>query len=190
MKMKSAILLIAFTISTLNCLAQNGINFLPKQLSKEIKSQYKCDKPILVELNNSSVLVNDPLFEKYFKINNTSLIGYMYIGRVTTCRAGICSSPNKLSKNDSYEFFDYFILFDTLAKILAVNVYNYEASHGQEITVKRWLNQFAGYNGNSELYVGKNIDAISGATISAHSITFDISSKTDYLRKYILESTD
>ena len=188
MKKRSVIILAIFIITIVNCLAQNEINFKPKQLIKEINNQYKCDNPVFAELENNSNLVLDTINEKFFKITNSTQIGYIYVGRVKTCRAGVCSVPDKFKSKDSYEFFDYFILFDTLARILSVNIFNYEATHGQEISVKSWLKQFVGYDGSDELNVGKNIDAISGATISVHSITFDISSKTKVLKKYIFET--
>jgi hypothetical protein len=183
--MKIIIILSGFLISVLNFIGQNEINFKPKQLFKEVKNQFKCENPIFVEFENNSEIITNSLNEKYFKIkNNLLLIGYTYIGRVKTCRTAFCSASNNFKK-DTQEFFDYFILFDTLAKIIAVNIYNYQASHGQEITIKSWLNQFIGYDGSSELIVGKNIDAISGATISVHSITNDILNKTRMLKKYI-----
>jgi len=186
---QGVILLIMLSISVVNCLAQNKINFIPKQLMNEIKRQYKCNNPVFTEINNTVGMVEDTSFEKYFKIGHCQqYIGYVFIGRVKTCRAGVCSLPDKF-RNDSYEFFDYFILFDSTAKILAVNIFNYEATHGHEITVKSWLKQFVGFDGSNELIVGKNIDAISGATISVHSITLDISSKTKALKKYLLENT-
>jgi hypothetical protein len=183
--MRIIILFTVCVISVINVWAQNEINFSPKQLVKEINNQYKCDNTVLVDIANHSEIVIDTLNEKYLKIeNNSTLIGYIYIGRVKTCRSGVCSTPDKF-KNDSYEFFDYYILFDTMARILNVNIFNYEASHGHEITVKSWLKQFKGYDGKSELIVGKNIDAISGATISVHSITYDVSNKTEMLNEYI-----
>ena len=48
--------------------------------------------------------------------------------------------------------------------------------------VKGWLNQFIGYDGTKTLRVGKEIDSISGATISAYGITTDIQQKTFYLQ--------
>ncbi len=189
--MRIIIILSGFLISVLNCIGQNKINFRPKQLFKELKHQFKCESPIFVELENNSEIITNSLNEKYFKIkNNLLLIGYTYIGRVKTCRTAFCSASYNNLKKDSQEFFDYFILFDTSAKIIAVNIYNYQASHGQEITIKSWLNQFIGYDGSSELNVGKNIDAISGATISVNSITNDISNKTKMLKKYITQQND
>jgi hypothetical protein len=61
-------------------------------------------------------------------------------------------------------------------------VYNYEATHGHEITVKSWLNPFIGFDGTKTLRVGKEIDSIAGATISASGITDDIQVKTLILK--------
>jgi len=186
--MKSVILLVIFVISIVNSEAQNEINFRPKQLIKKINNQFKCDNHTLAELELNSIFALDTINEKFFKITNSTQLGFIYVGRVKTCRASVCSVPYQFKSKDSYEFFDYFILFDTLARIVSVNIFNYEATHGQEISAKSWLKQFVGYDGSDELNVAKNIDAISGATISVHSITFDISSKTEVLKKYILET--
>ncbi len=43
---------------------------------------------------------------------------------------------------------------------------------------KGWLKQFTGYDGSDTLEVGKNVDAISGATISVYGITLDVQMKT------------
>jgi Na+-translocating ferredoxin:NAD+ oxidoreductase RnfG subunit len=73
-------------------------------------------------------------------------------------------------------------LFDKTKSVTSVVVYNYEATHGQEITAKGWLKQFLGYNGSRNLVVGKNIDSISGATISVNAITADIARNTALLK--------
>ncbi|MFO7723182.1 MAG: hypothetical protein R6V49_08180 [Bacteroidales bacterium] len=52
-------------------------------------------------------------------------------------------------------------------------------------TAKRWLRQFIGYNGTSELVVGKNEDAISGATVSVQGITADIIIKQALFRSLV-----
>ena len=69
----------------------------------------------------------------------------------------------------------------------AVEIFNYQATYGYEITNKRWLKQFIGFGEDELLEVGKNIDAISGATISVHAITYDIQEKTDFLRQLSLD---
>ncbi len=72
-----------------------------------------------------------------------------------------------------YDYFDYSIYFseDLVVKGLIVTVYR--STHGAAICQKKWLSQFIGYDGG-ELNLGKEIDAISGATFSAESIVMDI----------------
>ncbi|MCF8222669.1 MAG: FMN-binding protein [Bacteroidales bacterium] len=115
---------------------------------------------------------------KFFMIENPdNKTGYLYIGRVFTCHAGGCSIANtdRTGKESaSTEYFDYFIIYNKLKELVMVKVYNYQATHGYEISSRGWLKQFSGYNGSNEMRVNKNIDAISGATISVHAITEDI----------------
>jgi hypothetical protein len=108
---------------------------------------------------------------------------YAYLGRVNSCRAGGCSVHHFPEEVQNSEYFDYFVLFDSSCTVLFVKVYNYQASHGHEITAKGWLKQFVGYNGQNSLVAGKSIDAISGATISVNVITHDIEDKTNILRQ-------
>ncbi len=187
--MKASFLSVSILILMVYNLEQNNINFAPKQLFAEIKNISKSENPTFVQLQSNANFAIDTVNERYLKIQNASPVQFVYIGRVKTCRAGGCTSPKAATSNDSYEFFDYFILFDASAKVLSVRIYNYEATHGQEITVKKWLNQFIGYNGSEELTVGKNIDAVSGATISVYSITDNISLKTQRLKRYLLNQS-
>jgi hypothetical protein len=121
---------------------------------------------------------------RYFHLDDSlNRVKYVYVGRVNSCRAEGCSAPGSaLQGNAISEYFDYYILFDSSLSVLRVEVYNYAATHGQQITARRWLRQFIGYNGTAELVPGKNVDAISGATISVQGITADIMDKQALLR--------
>lgn len=178
----SAIVFLSSVFSAL----QNNINFTPKQLFSEIKKITKSENPVLTLIDLKSGLVKDSLNERFYVIENAEPVKFVYVARVNTCRAGGCSNPNKNKITDSYEFFDYFILFDKTAQILSVSVYNYEATHGHEITSPRWLKQFVGYTGKNDLDVGKDIDAISGATISVYSLSDNIAVATQRLNKYLV----
>jgi Na+-translocating ferredoxin:NAD+ oxidoreductase RnfG subunit len=79
-----------------------------------------------------------------------------------------------------YEKFDYFFLTDKNASILLVKVWQYRSTHGGAIAGKRWLKQFIGYTGGAIEY-GKDIQAISGATLSGNSIVHDIERAQDIL---------
>jgi hypothetical protein len=169
------------------CCATN-IDFNPKALKREISKQFKTDSYHLAELflsdssNGKNMILGK--FYKLFSVDD-NLLGYIYIGRVNSCRNGGCSSPDPLNQSNEFEFFDYFIIYNISNSILNLCIYNYEASHGQEITAKGWLKQFRGYDGSDKLEVGKEIDAISGATISVNSIVDDIVLKTHILQKYL-----
>ena len=108
-------------------------------------------------------------------------VKYVYVGRVNTCRTGGCSITAYEDLEQTKEFFDYYILYSATATIRNVKIFNYQSTHGQEVTAKSWLKQFANYNGKEPLVVGRNVDAISGATISVDATSFDIECKTKIL---------
>ena len=112
----------------------------------------------------------------FYKVsNNQQLIGYLYIGKCNTCRSGGCKNIKQLNfAEGDYEYFKYFMLLDNDFKILQVKIFDYQATHGHEIMNKFWLSKFKGYNVSKTIVYGKNIDAISGATVSAESLIFDI----------------
>lgn len=104
-----------------------------------------------------------------------TLAGYVYLGRVNSCKPGGCS-PDEGQEIivGEYEYFDYLVLFNTQRSVEEVKIYNYAATYGVQITSKAWLRQFEGYAGQEPLNYGKEIDAISGATVSALSLIADL----------------
>ena len=91
----------------------------------------------------------------YNIFDSDSLLGYAFIG----------TAP---SKTDTFE---YLVVFDPNLIVKKVNVLVYREDYGGEIGSNRWLKQFVGKARSTELAVGKNIAAISGATISVYSMT-------------------
>lgn len=161
-----------------------GLDFEDKNLKKEIQ---KIGGSETSELKEVSIPEAGFVQGKFFTFTDLSnLKKYIYVGRVNSCRAGGCSNPAlPASGLETSEYFDYFVVFDTSLSVQQVKVYNYQATHGQEVTNKGWLKQFQGYDGNRQLNVGKNIDAISGATVSVQGITNDIQEKTRLLKKIV-----
>ena len=72
-----------------------------------------------------------------------------------------------------FDYFDYSVFYSEDLTVLGLLVTVYRSTHGAGICQKRWLHQFVGYNGG-KLTVGREIDAISGATFSASSMVEDI----------------
>ncbi len=178
-----------FSIIAGSVCGQEGIDFSDKTLLRYLEKEGIQHPEKLMELSIPDSLEKKYSIDgKYFIIDPDDTIEYrsLYVGRVISCRAGGCSRPGK-SSNENPEYFDYYILFDKLKKIEAVRVYNYQATHGYEITAKGWLKQFYGYDGSGLLEVNKNIDAISGATISVNAITADIELQSKFLRDLNLD---
>lgn len=185
MKFKSGILLIACFLSLAFSAGQAEINYKHKTLTKALEKAGITDYSVVEEIVlPDSVMSSNSVNGKYFLVNKSvSQYKYIYVGRVNSCRAGGCSITNELPHDSNSEYFDYYILFDTSKAVQTVKVFNYQASHGQEITAKGWLKQFNGHDGSEPLQVDKNVDAISGATISVYAITYDVEMKTEILKQ-------
>lgn len=69
------------------------------------------------------------------------------------------------------------------AEVLQVKVFNYQATHGHEVSAPGWLRQFKGYRGEKTLRPGKEIDSISRATISVNAIKQDIENPNKTFKK-------
>lgn len=65
----------------------------------------------------------------------------------------------------------FLVLFDKEGTILNTHVVKYREAIGGEIGNKRWNIQFAGRNSQSTFAIGKEIDGISGATISVNAMS-------------------
>lgn len=179
--MKIIIVSILFVIFGDAVFTEANIN--KKRLNKEIESQFQLTEYELEKLITTSAKLNETNNGIFWTIiGKNESVGFVYTGRVFSCCKNGCTASQSLDASERTEFFDYFILFDKSKSVISVVVYNYEATRGQEVTAKGWLKQFAGYNGSKNLVVGKNIDSISGATISANAITTDITHKTLLLR--------
>ncbi len=186
---QSVLTLILFALSYL-AFGRGDINYEHKAIQKTLVKSCNMVNPQLSEVTLPKELCCN-LQGKFFSVTSDtdSDIKHMYIGRVNSCRAGGCSIPTALTQGGDSEYFDYLVLFNAQNDVVLVKVFNYQATHGHEVTAKGWLKQFIGYNtSDKDLEVGKNIDSISGATISVNSITQDISDKTRIINEYLSRS--
>jgi len=65
----------------------------------------------------------------------------------------------------------YLTCFNMDGQLINAHIVKYREDYGYEVGNRRWLNQFLGLDASSDYKVGKNIDGISGATISVNSVT-------------------
>ncbi|NOU61524.1 FMN-binding protein [Marinifilum caeruleilacunae] len=159
------ILLITLVVfSGFEARAQKYPKPIQKRIDKAIKQAFAAEE---VSFSKSEVsadqIVQFPDIEKvsvYQLKSNDSLLGY----------ATFASSKGK---ND---LFDYLVLFDEEMIIKKVVILVYRSSYGGEIMAKYWLKQFEGKYKGEQMVFEKDIDSISGATISAPAITKGIKS--------------
>lgn len=180
-----SVFIILLIIIKTSLYAQTGFDYFPKSLLTQL-SKTDIAASDLKEITLSPALSRSIKMGKYFNIpvkNEHTPINYVYVGRVNTCRTGGCSISQNFEGES--EYFDYFILFNTAGAVQQVKIYNYQSTHGQEVTSSNWLKQFRNFDGKKELIVGKNVDAISGATVSVNATAFDIEHKTKTLQSII-----
>jgi len=68
----------------------------------------------------------------------------------------------------------YIVAMDLSGKVTNLAVMSYVEQRGRPISTKRFLNQFLGKTIASPITVGKDIDAVSGATISSRATAFAV----------------
>lgn len=131
-----------------------------KKIDKEVLAIFeiqKFDKQVM-EFDEESLSKFSTSFDpsSFFVIaNGENRLGYFYFGKAR-------------SKADD---FDYVVIFDQELIVKKIKILAYREDYGGEITSKRWLRQFAGLTGVDQINYGSDIKAISGATISAVSMT-------------------
>ena len=136
---------------------------MEKKIDKEVLSIFNIvdfsKEPVLINVAVNITLplkFNDNNFYKI--VNDKKLMGYFYYGKA-------------LSKAD---VFDYVVIFDKELIIKKIKILAYREDYGGEIGSKRWLRQFNDLSMKDSVVYGKNIKGISGATISARSMTITV----------------
>ena len=138
---------------------------LLKKATKLIEKTYAVDD---IQLKHKEFQTNSVVGDFYKIIDSNQLLGYAFIG----------TAP---SKTDTFE---YLVVFDSSLVIKKVNVLVYREDYGGEIGSNRWLRQFVGKARSTDLAVGKNIAAISGATISVYSMTNAVNQLLNEMNKF------
>jgi len=65
----------------------------------------------------------------------------------------------------------FLAIYNNNGNLHNASVIKYREAYGGEVGSKAWLNQFIAFSDTSNYKVGDEISAISGATISVHSVT-------------------
>lgn len=156
--MKILILISCFTfgvtLQDVPWLDKNGQKRLDKTFEKLWKDQeveiIALDVPIVVQKELGFKVRKQTLYKL---IGNSKHLGYMFLDKV----------PSKFDK------FDYMVIYNPDLTIKEAKVLVYREDYGGEIMSGSFVRQFRGKNSFSKLELGKDIQGISGATISCRS---------------------
>lgn len=151
-----------------------------KKLNKLISKIWQ-DQPVdiaAIQLPDSLKNVVNSLY----KISlNGEILGYGCYTTAYGCRVGGCVAAG--TPDDSYETFDYMVVYDPQMTILQVDIAEYGGQYGYEICRSKWLAQFIG--GTNGFRLNENIDGVTGATVSASYLIDDLNAVGTALRKFI-----
>ncbi|MCB9336073.1 MAG: FMN-binding protein [Flavobacteriales bacterium] len=128
----------------------------------------KIDKTIEVLWPNQEIQKKQVNVEGYIENN---LKGKFTLSKLLNSSSELIAYMVISNANSKADFFDYMIIFKPDLTIMTIQVLIYREDYGGEIGSKRWLKQFYGKSDSSEMKFGYDIQNISGATISANSIT-------------------
>jgi hypothetical protein len=87
------------------------------------------------------------------------------------------------SAKGRFDKFDFMIVYNQELEVELIKILIYRSEYGSEITAKRWLKQFYTKQTDSLRY-GSDIQAISGATFSASSLTQNVNRINKIVREY------
>ena len=126
-------------------------------------------KSITEIFNSSSLLVEEFIdTEESFHVikQKDVVLGYFVVAQ----------APSKFHQ------FDYYIIFNSEAEILKIEILQYRENYGAEICSKNWLENFIKISTNTYPEYNRRVDGISGATISVNSIKRDVFKVSNMLK--------
>lgn len=159
-------------------MAVQAVSPLPidKLLAAEVKKQLKNAQYSIIQIPVPSKYKVGGTYYTINAVANEEL-KYAYMGRVITSR-----SEDK-TLNEGADYLDYIAFYNQRFEVQKVKVVRFSSEHGAEVCSVGWLRQFVGHSPAKTLIVGKNVDAVSGATYTVNTFTFDIQSKTYILKQ-------
>ncbi|MCB0372182.1 MAG: FMN-binding protein [Muricauda sp.] len=105
--------------------------------------------------------------ENLFKIESDgTFLGYVYVGNAPSLK----------------KTFDYVVLLTPDLAVKKSKILIYREDHGRQVGSQRWLKQFIGRKSGEKLIYGEDIDGISGATVSAKSMTLAVSNVLESMK--------
>jgi Na+-translocating ferredoxin:NAD+ oxidoreductase RnfG subunit len=156
--MKNVFIIVVLSLTLFSFdLPKSGVKKMDKTLAKLWPEQIISKNPITIseKVNLSFKLEENTLF----RVSNSS-----------KKKSFVFLSKGFGKMNE----FDYMVVFNQDLSILKIKVLVYREDQGGEIGSNRWLKQFSGKKDPQKMKFGYDIQNISGATMSARSLTEDV----------------
>jgi Na+-translocating ferredoxin:NAD+ oxidoreductase RnfG subunit len=159
MKFFILFILLGFVIVSANDIKSDVEEIIKKEFSTQ--SEFSLNKYLIPD--NSRIQTENQVQQKFFD-------KYVYIWTICSQDSlkGYAFLDNTYGKSLPITFL---VLFSPSGKIIRVDVVRYREPYGGAIRSRNWLDQFISKSGIDYFRVDKEIDSISGATISVNSVT-------------------
>ena len=161
-------------------------DYSPKMLikaEKQVEKYFKKNTSLIgfTPEQFNALATNSSFF--YIKNTQQKILGIAVITRANGCVMGGCSISN--ASETRFEQFDLLIIYNKEKELNSLVVLDYPGEYGFEISAKWWLKQFIGKTSVKHNY-RKDIDAISGATVSAQSVVNEVNTLNLLINKLVI----
>lgn len=161
-------------------------NNVEKRIHKKLNKFFddsEYEKNVLHIHDSITSKTNSYFYELTSKKDDEKAI--MIITIANACRIGGCDVEHE--DGDEFEQFYLYSIYNNNGELLDIKILDYQAEHGYEVTSKWWLKQFKKSWGEHFEY-NKNVDGISGATVSVKSMIREMNNLQEILRTQVLSS--
>lgn len=150
-------------------------------LSKEEALRHVFPKSTLIQKETKVLLTKDQeIFQKKYDFNVKEKFWDIYVAKSIETSGAVGESYqtdgyalilNEIGKELPITFI---VGIDPKGKVIAVDIMTFRESHGGGVKNKKFLSQYEKKTSQAPLMVGKDIVAISGATLSSRAITVGV----------------
>ena len=156
-----------------------------KKITKVIAKEFRSSDFIIEQIIIGDGLNKNQNIQIYTISSEDSVLGYLCVNNATACRVGGCPVYSRDTHSGNYELFSFAVFYDFSLQVKQVKILEYAPEYGYEITSSRWLRQFIG-NQDCNIQYNEDVDAISGATISARSLIDNVNHVCEILHENII----
>jgi hypothetical protein len=144
-----------------------------KKIKKEIKKTFKIDK-FDVTIHKDTIRTADENIVVFDILADTK-VGFAILTKAKGCLSSGCTSTDIADhdKEGFYEQYYFLTIYNNLGSLLKVKILEYESNYGYEIASGGWLKQFKDRR-VGDLQINREIDGITGATISVKTLIQEI----------------